>query len=243
MDHAIIDLNPLPTIILSASHLIQRVSNSFLSEVLIPSEECVGADFFILLRNRGLLRDDFAGQLRWALDTAGLTKTMQRVHQISIGTNHGSIRVVPILRDDTLLCYILEWHKITTPLREDYLEMEGLNNGLSTNEAFRIFVETVKDYAISLLDRNGYVVTWNIGAELNKRYKREEIIGKHFSIFYSDEDLRNNKPQLELDACLREGRVEDEGWRSVDALLSKTDGLLILIRSGIAKMVHASGQT
>jgi osomolarity two-component system sensor histidine kinase TcsA len=217
MDYSIIDLNPIPTIVLDQSLYVQRISKSFLIETTIPLEACQRIDFLVLLKNRGLLRDDCAGQLRWALDTAMGTKTMQRVHQISIGTYHGSIRVVPIFQDSALLCFVLEWHKVTTPLREDYLEMEGLNNGLSTNEAFRILVETVKDYAIFLLDRNGYVVTWNVGAELNKQYKREEIIGKHFSIFYSDEDLKENKPQLELDACLREGRVEDEGWRYVDA--------------------------
>ncbi|QDS69158.1 hypothetical protein FKW77_010511 [Venturia effusa] len=101
----------------------------------------------------------------------------------------------------------------TTPLEKEVLEMEGLNNGLSTTEAFQILVETVKDYAIFLLDRNGYVITWNVGAELSKQYTREEIIGKHFSIFYSDEDVKDRKPRHILDACLRDGRVEDEGWR------------------------------
>lgn len=215
MDHAIIDLNPIPTIVLDPSLCIQRLSKSFLNDISIPLEECVGADFLVLLRDRGLLRDDCANQLRWALDMAQGTKNLQRAHQISIGTNHGSMRVVTIFRDDVLLWFVLEWHKVTIPLNEDYLAMEGLNNGLSTNEAFRILVETVKDYAIFLLDRNGYVITWNVGAELNKQYKREEIIGKHFSIFYSDKDLKENKPQLELDICLREGRVEDEGWRCV----------------------------
>ncbi|KAE9973171.1 ATP-dependent RNA helicase [Venturia inaequalis] len=213
MDYEIIDLSPVPTIVLDASQSIQRASRSFLNQVLIPAEECVGADFFDLFRDRGLLRDDCAGRLRWALDTARATKTMQRVHHMSIGSNHGRLRCVPILRADTLVCYVLEWHRVTTPVREDHLEMEGLGDGLSTNDAFRILIEAVKDYAIFLLDSNGYVVTWNVGAELNKRYKREEIIGKHVSVFYSDEDLRENKPQLELDACLREGRIENEGWR------------------------------
>lgn len=159
MDHAIIDLNPIPTIVLNASHCIQRVSESFFEATSISSKACIGADFLFFLRDRGQLRDDCAGQLRWALDAARGTRTMQRVHQISIGFHHGSIRVVPILRHDTLLCFVLEWHKVTTPMRDDYLEMEGLNNGLSSNEAFRILVETVKDYAIFLLDKNGYVVT------------------------------------------------------------------------------------
>jgi osomolarity two-component system sensor histidine kinase TcsA len=63
------------------------------------------------------------------------------------------------------------------------------------------------------LDTKGNVVTWNAGAELNKGYKPQEIIGQHFSVFYGEEDLKADKPRKELEICLREGRVEDEGWR------------------------------
>ena len=74
-------------------------------------------------------------------------------------------------------------------------------------------VESVRDYAIFMLDPGGYISSWNRGAELNKGYSAEEIIGKHFSIFYPREKLDIGWPQYELEVALREGRFEDEGWR------------------------------
>jgi PAS domain S-box-containing protein len=85
---------------------------------------------------------------------------------------------------------------------------------LRENEApFRLLVEAVQDYAIFILNPEGYVSTWNIGAERIKGYKAEEIMGRHFSHFYPEEDVRNGKPQWELVVAAREGRFEDEGWR------------------------------
>jgi osomolarity two-component system, sensor histidine kinase TcsA len=74
-------------------------------------------------------------------------------------------------------------------------------------------VETVKDYAIFMLDTKGNVRTWNAGAALLKGYKPEEIIGQHFSIFYGADDIIAEKPKKELEICLRDGKVEDESWR------------------------------
>lgn len=85
---------------------------------------------------------------------------------------------------------------------------------LRENEApFRLLVEAVQDYAIFILNPEGYISTWNIGAERIKGYKAEEIMGRHFSCFYPEEDVRNGKPQQELVVAAREGRFEDEGWR------------------------------
>src|SRR6185437_13446135 len=79
---------------------------------------------------------------------------------------------------------------------------------------FRLLVvDAVQDYAIFALDPVGNVRTWNIGAERIKQYTAPEIIGKHFSIFYADEDKRNGKPEQELEVAKKEGRLEDEGWR------------------------------
>src|SRR5262249_23691520 len=72
--------------------------------------------------------------------------------------------------------------------------------------------EAVQDYAIFMLDPTGHVRTWNRGAWRIKQYSAEEIIGKHFSIFYPEEDKRNGKPQWELEIALKDGRFEDEGW-------------------------------
>jgi PAS domain S-box-containing protein len=78
---------------------------------------------------------------------------------------------------------------------------------------FRLLVEAVQDYAIFMLDPAGNVASWNAGAERIKQYKAGEIIGKHFSQFYPEEDVRNGKPQWELVIAQQEGRFEDEGWR------------------------------
>src|SRR4051812_29213299 len=78
---------------------------------------------------------------------------------------------------------------------------------------FRLLVESVKDYALIMLDPEGYVVSWNAGAEYIKGYAPEEIIGTHFSKFYPAEDAAARKPQRELVQAAAEGRMEDEGWR------------------------------
>jgi PAS domain S-box-containing protein len=80
-------------------------------------------------------------------------------------------------------------------------------------DAYRLLVQAVKDYAIFMLDPKGNILTWNAGAQRLKGYKPDEIIGKHFSIFYGKEDKANRKPQRELETATMEGRVEDEGWR------------------------------
>jgi PAS domain S-box-containing protein len=77
----------------------------------------------------------------------------------------------------------------------------------------RLLVESVKDYAIFVLDPGGHILTWNSGAQRIKQYTFEEIRGKHFSTFYPEEDKRARKPERELEIAIREGRVEDEGWR------------------------------
>jgi PAS domain S-box-containing protein len=80
-------------------------------------------------------------------------------------------------------------------------------------QRFRLLVDSVRDYAIFILDTDGHVATWNQGAERIKGYKRDEIIGKHFSIFYPPDDVAAGKTQRELEITIREGRFEEEGWR------------------------------
>ena len=78
-------------------------------------------------------------------------------------------------------------------------------------DLYRLLVESVRDYAIFLLDPNGIVSSWNIGAERIKGYRADEIIGKHFSNFYPEADKW--KPPVELKGAIETGRYEDEGWR------------------------------
>ncbi|HEY2806579.1 MAG TPA: PAS domain S-box protein [Gemmatimonadales bacterium] len=84
--------------------------------------------------------------------------------------------------------------------------------GLSS-DICRLLVERVKDYAIFMLDTDGYVVSWNEGAERIKGYTAEEIIGEHMSRFYTAEDAERGLPESLLTIARADGRVEDEGWR------------------------------
>src|SRR5256885_11294791 len=83
----------------------------------------------------------------------------------------------------------------------------------NTSEMLRMLVDSVRDYAIFLLDPTGHVATWNPGAERIKQYTASEIIGRHFSIFYPPEDAASGLCERELDIAERAGRFEDEGWR------------------------------
>ena len=82
-----------------------------------------------------------------------------------------------------------------------------------SSESFRLLVERVQDYAIFKLDGAGRVSTWNAGAEHIKGYRAEEIVGRHFSVFYPPEAVDAGKPARLLALAARDGRVEDEGWR------------------------------
>ncbi len=82
-----------------------------------------------------------------------------------------------------------------------------------SEERFRLLVEGVKDYAIYMLDAAGHIVSWNGGAQRIKGYGAGEIIGQHFSRFYTPEDIASGKPDRELQIAAAEGRFEEEGWR------------------------------
>jgi PAS domain S-box-containing protein len=77
----------------------------------------------------------------------------------------------------------------------------------------RLLVDSVKDYAIFMLDAGGVVATWNGGAERIKGYKAHEIVGRHFSVFYPAEEIAGGKCEYELATAIKDGRFEDEGWR------------------------------
>jgi PAS domain S-box-containing protein len=84
---------------------------------------------------------------------------------------------------------------------------------LHSSEVFRYLVDSVADYAIFVLDTTGIISSWNPGAERLKGYRPAEIIGQHFSVFYTPPDLATDKPGYELKVAAEVGRFEDEGWR------------------------------
>jgi len=78
---------------------------------------------------------------------------------------------------------------------------------------FRLLVESIRDYAIFMLDPNGYILSWNAGAERIKGYTADEIIGRHFSTFYPAQAVQSGHPEFELRVAAQTGRFEEEGWR------------------------------
>jgi PAS domain S-box-containing protein len=112
-------------------------------------------------------------------------------------------------------------------------EGEGLQ---LREERFRLLVESVRDYAIFMLDPEGRILTWNAGAERFKGYTADEIIGQHFSRFYPPEALEAGLPEHELKVASKTGVFEDEGWRV------RKDGSLFWANVVITAMRNAHGE-
>lgn len=91
--------------------------------------------------------------------------------------------------------------------------MDETNSRGGSHDLYHILIDSVTDYAIFALDANGNVASWNPGAARLKGYSADEIIGRHFSRFYTKEDRANAKPASMLERATAHGRVEDEGWR------------------------------
>ena len=80
-------------------------------------------------------------------------------------------------------------------------------------ESYQALVESIRDYAIIMLDPNGFVSSWNKGAGQVHGFEEQEIIGRHFSSFYASEDKAKGLPDLHLQKVIELGQYEDEGWR------------------------------
>jgi diguanylate cyclase (GGDEF)-like protein/PAS domain S-box-containing protein len=128
--------------------------------------------------------------------------------------DHGSSVIIHSLMLSLLFLEGLIISALVEYMRFLYFNMEvQIKKARDEEERFHSVVNDIKDYAIIMLDQGGYVHSWNTGATRLNGYTQEEIIGHHYSIFYTEEDRFANKTQMELDIACREGHYEDEGLR------------------------------
>ncbi|KAJ4354091.1 uncharacterized protein N0V89_005824 [Didymosphaeria variabile] len=207
---------PIPTFVLDASLHVTHVSDSYCSVSGVPNrKQLLGAHVDKLYAKVTVPSNAVVHQgIRAAQDTAAPS-----ILEESLNDRIWTLRTVPVFRDGTIQCFLMEVQD-TTVAHQRQLELE---ERLYANETFKILVDTVRDYAIFMLDPQGNVATWNAGAQAFKGYSKSDIIGKHFSSFYSQEDRDNDKPGRELRDALRDGRCEDEGANVVITPLYKDD--------------------
>lgn len=169
-------------------------------------EEIIGKHFSIFYPPKQIERDFPSFELREAARVGRFEDEGWRLRKD--GSRFWANVVITALRDRSGL--LVGYAKVTRDLTERRRAEETLRE---SEERFRLLVQGVKDYAIFMLDPTGHITTWNAGAERIKGYTADEIIGKHFSIFYTPEDLEDGKPAKELKIATATGVYEEEGWR------------------------------
>ncbi len=169
-------------------------------------DEIIGRHFSVFYPDT----DVRSGKCEHELEIAGRTGRFEeqgwRVRKD--GTQFWANVIITSVRDGTGT--LVGFAKVTRDLTERKVAYE---RHMADEEKFRLLIESVQDYAIFLLDPQGHVATWNAGAERFKGYHAAEIIGRHFSVFYPEEDIRAGKCEIELEGAARVGRFEDDGWR------------------------------
>ncbi len=170
------------------------------------AEEIIGSHFSVFYPDQDRRAGLPAALLERARHEGRVEHTGWRVRKD--GSQFWGDVVITALRDDdgTLIGY----GKVTRDLTEQHRLEQDLR---SSEERFRLLVSQVIDYAIIALDPHGIIESWNAGAEQVKGYEPGEILGKHFSVFYADEDRRAGLPLRLLDEARSLGRVEHTGWR------------------------------
>jgi PAS domain S-box-containing protein len=165
-------------------------------------EEIVGRHFSTFYTPEDVARDHPGEELRLALRDGRYEEEGWRVRKD--GSRFCAKVVINALRDeDGKLVGFVKVSRDLSARREHEVQLDE----------FRRLVSGVRDYAIFMLDPDGNILTWNAGAEHLKGYAPEEIIGRHFSTFYTQPDRDRDHPAHELEVAIREGRYEEEGWR------------------------------
>jgi len=168
--------------------------------------EIIGQHFSIFYPREAIAEGKPERELEIARHTGRLEDEGWRVRKD--GSKFWANVIITALHDE--LGDLVGFAKVTRDLTARRLDEENLRR---SEERFRLLVESVRDYAIFMLDPEGYVATWNAGAERIKGYRASEIVGRHFSVFYPEEKVAERFPEFELETAAREGHFEDEGWR------------------------------
>ncbi|KIW66431.1 hypothetical protein PV04_05766 [Phialophora macrospora] len=205
----IVALSPTPTVVLDRDLRIIIMSISWTRLANVQPDQLRGKNFAETIGD--LLLPASHDNILQIIQEAIATRKEQKSEPVPGAETATNWRVeaLPIFEGDDLLYVVVKCLDIT----EELQRAKERNAQLASAETFRTLVSTLRDYAMFMLDPKGCIATWNTGAMLLKQYKEEEIIGKHFSTFYSEEDRKTRKPDKELEVALREGKVEDEGWR------------------------------
>jgi PAS domain S-box-containing protein len=169
------------------------------------SEEIIGEHFSRFYTDEDRAIGVPKQALRIAVEAGRFTAEAWRVRKD--GSRFWAMVVIdPIYQDGKLVGFA----KITRDMTEQRTAQLA---ALESERRFRLLVEGVTDYAIFMLDPEGHVTNWNSGAEHIKGYTASEIVGQHFSQFYTPKDVDAGLPANSLDKARREGRYEAEGWR------------------------------
>ena len=170
------------------------------------AEEAIGKHFSMFYPPEDLANRKPERELQVAIATGQVEDEGWRIRKD--GTRFWANVLITALRTDE--GKLLGFAKVTRDLTERRAAEEEVRQ---SEERLRLLVQSVKDYAIFMLDPNGIVSTWNAGAERIKGYSAEEIIGTHFSVFYPPEGVAARRPEHEIETALTVGQFEEEGWR------------------------------
>jgi hypothetical protein len=179
---------------------IVRANPALVALVGLPAADLVGLDYGVLTRQHGDLLDEALARV-----TASREDFVVFDHPIETRHHTGTARVT------------------LTPIRDSggeplyiFAQVQDVTSELalrSSEDVFRLLVTAVKDYAIFMLDVDGNVASWNPGAAHIKGYSADEIVGRHFRVFYPEEEQLSGHPEHNLEVALRDGVHTEEGWR------------------------------